>query len=127
MSALEPLRAFIYSIRLDDRLSAWPFIVWAHTLCLGLRVGSSPCWGLVPLSRLDRYRYTQVQSMEENEIGLLLKPCNAHVGLPVLCDVLFTSLHVSCFPFIMYCCIGNHTSFADPFGLLVIQSGASIP
>ena len=88
MSALEPLRAFIYSIRLDDRLSARPFIVGAPTRYLGQgRLVSQPCRGLVPIVTLSietgTYRYTQVQSMEEWD-RFVLKPCIAHVGLPVM-------------------------------------------
>ena len=53
MSELEPLHAFIYSIRLDDRLSVRPFIVQACTRYLGQgRLDSQPCQGLVPMSRL---------------------------------------------------------------------------
>ena len=70
MSALEPLRAFIYSSRLDSRLSARPFIVGAPTRYLVQgRLVSQPCRGLVPKVTLSvetgTYRYTQVQSVEE--------------------------------------------------------------
>ena len=81
-------------------------------------------FGVGPLSRLDRDRYTQVQSMEENEIGLLWKSCNVHVGLLVkfCCGVYFPCMNLV-FPYVLYCCIGNHTSFAEPFFFLSFNPG----
>ena len=64
-----------------------------HVLFRPGEVGLQPCQGLVPRhAQIETCTnmYTQVQSMEENEIGLLLKPCNVHVGLFVKFDVMFT-------------------------------------
>ena len=88
MSALEPLRASILTVRLGSRLSARPFMVQACTRYLGQgRLVSQPCRGLVPKVTLSvetgTDRYTQVQSMEEWD-RFVLKPCIAHVGLPVM-------------------------------------------
>ena len=59
--------------------------------------------------------------MEENWIGLLLN----RVMRILVCvlDVMFTFL--ACFPafFSVACCIGNHTSFADPFVCLSFMRG----
>ena len=65
MSALELLRAFIYSSRLDSRLSVQPFIVQACTFYLGCGGWSPAMSGIGALLRWDsekeKGKYRQVQ------------------------------------------------------------------
>ena len=113
---------------IDCRLRA--ILGGAHVLLRPGEVGLPAMLGVGPSVTLSIEkgidRYTQVQSMEENEIGLLLKPCNVHVGLFVKFDVMFTFL--ACFPafFSVVYCLRIIPASADSVCLLVIHSGYTL-